>query len=74
MFAKAFVVWAADLRDTFGPEPRCSNKVILEQRNNVIRELRSRISSPDSCTSDTVMYTILLLIGTEVGFTRRHTN
>ncbi|OAP64314.1 hypothetical protein AYL99_00286 [Fonsecaea erecta] len=66
MVAKAVLVWAADMRERFESGRQGAKEVLLSQRNDVIRELRERISSPESCASDAVMMTILLLVGTEL--------
>ncbi|KIX94778.1 uncharacterized protein Z520_09468 [Fonsecaea multimorphosa CBS 102226] len=66
MVAKAVLVWAADMRERFETGTKSGRDVLLSQRNDVIRELRERISSPETCASDAVMMTILLLVGTEL--------
>jgi hypothetical protein len=71
MLALAFVVWLSDVRDRFGPEPGVAGEVLLSQRSNVLRELRTRISSLDACTSETVVWTVLSLVATEVSPVRR---
>ncbi|OAL38933.1 hypothetical protein AYO20_01684 [Fonsecaea nubica] len=66
MVANAVLVWAADMRERFGPGTQSTSDMLLSQRNDVIRELRERISSTETCASDAVMMTILLLVGTEL--------
>ncbi|KIW31034.1 uncharacterized protein PV07_02718 [Cladophialophora immunda] len=66
MVANAVLVWAADMRERFGTGTQGARDVLLSQRNDVIRELRERISSTETCASDAVMMTILLLVGTEL--------
>ncbi|EXJ66390.1 uncharacterized protein A1O5_10542 [Cladophialophora psammophila CBS 110553] len=66
MVANAVLVWAADMRERFGAGNQSAREMLLSRRNDVIRELRNRISSSETCASDAVMMTILLLVGTEL--------
>ncbi|KIW86815.1 uncharacterized protein Z519_12601 [Cladophialophora bantiana CBS 173.52] len=66
MVANAVLVWAADMRERFEAGNQNAREMLLSQRNDVIRELRNRISSSETCASDAVMMTILLLVGTEL--------
>lgn len=67
MLAKALLVWALGLQAKVTLKSGRARDGLLVQRNAVLRELRVRISTPDACTSDAVLWTILLLVSTEVG-------
>jgi hypothetical protein len=66
MLAQALVVWVSEMRDRFSPETESAGEVLLTHRSTVLRELRERISSSQACTSDSVMWTILMLAAAEV--------
>ncbi|KAJ9616568.1 hypothetical protein H2200_000287 [Cladophialophora chaetospira] len=66
MLAKALVVWTSDMQTKFTPSSGKAREFLLSQRNTVLRELRTRISTPEACTSDSVTWTILLLVATEL--------
>ncbi|EXJ61849.1 hypothetical protein A1O7_02279 [Cladophialophora yegresii CBS 114405] len=66
MLAQALVVWTSEMRDRFSLEPGSAGELLLTHRSTVLRELRKRISSSDVCTSDPVMWTILMLAATEL--------
>jgi hypothetical protein len=66
MLAQALVVWVSEMRDRFSPETESAGELLLTHRSTVLRELRERISSSQACTSDSVMWTILMLAATEV--------
>ncbi len=66
LLAQALVVWVSEMRDHFSPETENVGELLLIHRSMVLRELRERISSSQACTSDSVMWTILMLATTEV--------
>ncbi|OCT49870.1 hypothetical protein CLCR_07052 [Cladophialophora carrionii] len=66
MLAQALVVWTSEMRDRFSPEPESAGELLLAHRSTVLHELRERISSSGRCTSDPVMWTILMLAATEL--------
>ena len=65
MLAQALVVWLSDMRQQVG-QSEVGRQVLLSQRSEILVELRRRISSPDSCNSVAVVWTVLSLVATEV--------